>query len=68
MSDEKNCSTCRYFEKVANLQNIKEVSGRCRRFPPRSQAVPTNQGIGYTPVWPVVVAEDFCGEFLPIEH
>jgi hypothetical protein len=48
------CKTCAFY-----LVDPGADFGECRRFPP----VMVQEGEGYTFSFPVVNADDFCGEF-----
>lgn len=53
-----NCSECTFSD--VQILSDRPVMG-CRRFPPASVVIDGKpQG-----VWPVVLAEEWCGEFKP---
>ena len=55
------CGGCRYFYPVKTIDEwgsgAEAVEGECRRLPPQKN--PTSGGYAE---WPVVPAEDWCGE------
>lgn len=50
---------CEYSEVV----DAGAATFRCRRYAPRPVAV-SDETLGERHIWPVVLAEDWCGEFL----
>lgn len=55
--DDLECSNCRYFEEI-----IDRKGGLCRRHAPRP-TVPRSPSASVSEVcWPVVDADDYCGE------
>lgn len=58
LSPEPHCSSCKHY-----LPEIPE-KGLCRRYPPTPIAHPTPQGVGVTPFYPQVLADNLCGEYV----
>lgn len=50
---DRQCGTCRYFAEI----------GQCRRHAPSVDVVST-----YAPVWPMVTAFAWCGDWTDIEE
>lgn len=66
MKNSKNCLGCIFHETVAGP--TKEIAIVCRRHAPRmaSQPIQNTQGQVawiHTIQWPIVNADDWCGEF-----
>lgn len=56
---KQNCADCRYFDAVDTRD------GYCRRNAPRSHLVAADSGdeLRVRGVWPIVSAEDWCGQW-----
>jgi len=48
-----SCETCLFFRSGERFSNF---TGECRRFPPSID-------LGKTTTWPLVMFEDYCGEW-----
>lgn len=58
------CADCRFFERI-NLPEFER--GQCRRLAPtpdRERLAPDGTPVAYLAVWPTVVPDDWCGEFV----
>ena len=63
MSEEPACDNCRYFETASK----DGYEGFCRRYAPRPNVVQHRKSDdedvdGILTTWPVVYADDWCGE------
>lgn len=61
MSDGRSCGQCFFWEPAGE----KRTSGVCHRFPPRTVVFEDENGDTDIKgsVWPLVSAEQWCGEF-----
>ena len=63
MSGRPMCSKCRFYE-----EDQKDYRGHCVRHAPHPAMVldsHNNSVQYYRPVWPIVLSDQFCGEFEP---
>lgn len=59
-----NCDSCIFFEEhVVNAAQTADDAGLCRFNPPVTQPKPDARGL-----WPVVKADDWCGQFTAERH
>jgi len=57
--DGASCATCMWFY-VKGLE--------CRRHAPPALTVPLDSRAAYLSVWPSVDADDWCGEYEPVDE
>lgn len=64
------CDACAYGEQAPiDPANIGAPRGvQCRRYPPTPLVVPARGGVAIEGIWPVLVADAYCGEFKARNH
>lgn len=67
--DEKpKCGACLFFmEGEPDPNNVAQRSYFCKRYPPIIIPMPAQQGIALHSMSPIVTAENYCGEFEPVD-
>lgn len=66
MSDA-NCETCRFSRTPAQNSDAGEEHLECRRHAPASSVGPLREGESAVAWFPLVLEEDWCGEYEPDE-
>lgn len=65
------CGGCVFFSEGAESDEYEPAgeedglppSGYCRRYPPTSQPMVDDESVGFLTLWPVVRADNWCGEY-----
>lgn len=58
------CSDCDFYEPFYNENDEIQRTGQCRRYAPHPKEYAEGPGVKtVVPSWPVLDAEEWCGEF-----
>jgi hypothetical protein len=70
MSDERaeRCDRCRFWEDADDAPFTEGTVGFCCRHAPTPIAPLDTDRPGYYPLWPLVLANHWCGEFQPLKQ